>query len=290
MKDPPMLRFICLVVGIAVGTPGLAQTTEPPPVSRQQDLEERLWQVLRLDEMMPIMRDEALAEAESMQVGLFERGGDGRWIDIVSRIHKTERLERLFRQGLQKAVSAESPAAIEKALAFYQTALGKSLIGLETSARQVMLDDVAEAEAKARFAKAASHNTPRVEQITRLIEDADLVGPNVAGGMNAALAFSRGFDEGGGYLTPMTEAQMLADAWAQEPLIRAETLGWMEAYLFLAYSPLSEAELERYIVFSASSEGQTISRVLFAGFDRLFAQTSRDMGLAAAGQIEGRKL
>lgn len=290
MKDPPMLRLICLVVGLAVGLPGLAQTTETPAATEAQDLEERLWQVLRLGDLMPIMRDEALSEAEAMQGGLFERGGDGRWIDIVARIHETGRLEGLFRQGLQEAVTEESPALIDEALAFYETSLGQSLVGLETSARQVMLDKDAEAEAKARFAKAASHGVPRVEQIGRLIDEADLVGPNVAGGMNAALAFSRGFDEGGGYLTPMTDAQMLSDAWAQEPLIRAETLGWMEAYLFLAYSPLNEAELERYIEFSASPAGRTLAQVLFAGFDELFAQTSHDMGLAAAGQIEGRKL
>ncbi|RNF36320.1 DUF2059 domain-containing protein [Paracoccus methylarcula] len=290
MKGAPMLRLICLVAGLAIGLPGLAQTTEAPSVAQEQELEIRLWRVLRLGDLMPIMRDEALAEAEVMRESLFERGGDDRWLDIVARIHETGRLERLLRRGLQEAMATEPPALIEEALAFYETSLGQRLIGLETSARQVMLDSDAEALAKTRFAKAASHGIPRVEQIGRLIEKADLVGPNVAGGMNAALAFSRGFDEGGGYLAPMTEAQMLSDAWAQEPLIRAETLGWMEAYLFLAYSPLNDAELERYTTFSASPAGRTLAHVLFAGFDRLLAQTSRDMGLAAAGQIEGRKL
>lgn len=285
-----MLRMICLAIGFAIGMPAIAQTTETAPPAEEQMLDTRLWQVLQLEDLMPIIREEALEEARAMQGTLFQRGGDSRWIDIVGRIHQTQRLERVFRKGLRDALAAEPADLIDEALAFYETSLGQRMIGLETSARQAMLDNDAEAEAKAHFAKAASYDVPRIEQINRLIEKADLVGPNVAGGMNAALAFSRGFKEGGGYLTPMTEAQMLSDAWAQEPLIRAETLGWMEAYLFLAYSPLNDAELEHYIEFSASPAGQRLSAVLFAGFDRLFARTSHDMGLAAAGQIEGRKL
>lgn len=285
-----MFRTICLVAALMLGQPGFAQGPDLPMSTEVAAQEEQLWQVLQLAELMPIMQDEARAEAETMEATMFERGGDGRWIEIVAEIHDPKRLEGLFRAGLAKALADVPADRIAEALDFYQTALGQRLVGLETSARVVMLDPDAEVDAKASFATAASRADPRADQIRRLIDDADLVDPNVAGGMNAALAFARGFDDGGGYPMPMTEAQMLTDVWSQEPAIRAETLGWMEAYLFLAYSPLTDDEVEAYIRFAASPGGRVLSEVLFQAFDAQFVQTSRDMGFAAAGQLTGREL
>lgn len=285
-----MLRMIFLAVGIAAGLPAMVHANRTAPAAETQTLQARLWQVLQLGDLMPVIRNEALAEAVKMQDSLFQRGGDNRWEQIVAHIHETGRLEQLLRDGLQEAVADEQAALIEEALAFYETALGQRLIGLEVSAREVILDTQAEADAKANYAHAAAMDLPRIAQIGQLIDKADLIGPNVAGGMNAALAFSRGFNEGGGYPMPMSEAQMLSDAWAHEPLLRARTLGWMEAYLFLAYSPLSDAELDRYIEFASSSAGRALADTLFGGFDKLFEWTSYEMGLAAAGQIQGRRL
>ncbi|RJE83106.1 DUF2059 domain-containing protein [Paracoccus onubensis] len=285
-----MLRMIFLAVGIAAGLPAMVHANRSAPVAEVQTLQARLWQVLQLGDLMPIIRKEALTEAVKMQDSLFQRGGDNRWEQIVAQIHETGRLEQLLRDGLQEAVADEQAALIEEALAFYETSLGQRLIGLETSAREVILDMEAEADAKANYAHAAGMELPRIAQIKRLIDKADLIAPNVAGGMNAALAFSRGFNEGGGYPMPMSEAQMLSDAWAHEASLRAETLDWMEAYLFLAYSPLSDAELDRYIEFAGSSAGQALADTLFGGFDKLFEWTSYEMGLAAAGQIQGRRL
>ncbi len=285
-----MLRMFFLAVGIAAGLPAMVHANRTVPTAEAQTLQARLWQVLHLDDLMPVIRNEALAEAVKMRDSLFQRGGDNRWKQIVAHIHETGRLEQLLRDGLQEAVADEHAALIEEALAFYETALGHRLIGLEISAREVILDMEAEADAKANYAHAATMELPRIAQIGQLIDKADLIGPNVAGGMNAALAFSRGFNEGGGYPMPMSEAQMLSDAWAHEPLLRARTLGWMEAYLFLAYSPLSDAELDRYIEFASSYAGRALADTLFGGFDKLFEWTSYEMGLAAAGQIQGRRL
>lgn len=286
--------FRCLVLAMLLAFPftgpgwpqaGLQATEEPSEASLDQ-----LWDTLQLGALMPILRDEALAEANVMQDSLFQRGGTGNWLGEVARIHDPARLEGVFRAGLRTALMQMDKAQVAAALDFYRQPTGQRLISLESSARVALLDPDTEALARETFAEAASQGAPRVARIGRLIDAADLVGPNVAGGLNAAIAFSQGFSQGGGFDMPLTEEQMLADAWGQAAMIEAETLQWMEAYLTLAYSPLSDAELEGYIGFARSPQGRALSAVLFAGFDALFRQTSYELGLAAAGQLQGREL
>lgn len=296
-----MIRTLCLALSLLAAAPVAAQPQagrHPEPPARSdvrrdpatEAMAARLWSVLHLADLMPILRDEAMAEAEAMESEMFEGGEAAGWQDAVAAIHAPDRLQQLFRTAAAEAVPAATAPRVGAAIDFYAGDLGQRLIGLETSARQAMLDPETEDAARQRFSEAASREDPRVAQITRLIDEADLIGPNVAGGLNAAVAFSQGFAEGGGFDMPLSESQMLADAWTQEPGIHAETLGWMEAYLLLAYSPLSDAELDRYIRFAGSDAGQALSGVLFAGFDALFLQTSRDLGRAAARQLQGRAL
>lgn len=290
-----MIRTLCLLAALLTGHQATAQEQAAPtaPQATPQVPTERgvrLWQALGLAELMPVLRDEALAEAAEMQSGMFEGGASIGWIDTVAQIHDPSRLETLFRAALSRSLQPGGDPAIDAALDFYEGDLGRRLVALETTARQAMLDPDTEAAARDSFAEAASRGDLRVAQIQRLIDEADLIGPNVAGGMNAAVAFSQGFEEGGGFDMPMSEAQILADAWSQEAEMRAATIGWMEAYLMLAYSPLGDDDLETYIAFAGSDAGQALSALLFAGFDALFWQTSRDLGLAAAGQMQGRDL
>ena len=289
-----MLRTLAIVLALAAPgalpaqpTTSIQSQSHGGPVAPMVD---RLWNTLDLDALMPILREEAVSEASEMQQNLFQRGGTGGWTRQVASIHDPARLKRVFRDGLQAAWPRSNEALIEGALTFYRSDLGRRLIGLETTARRAMLDADAEDAAREAFAAAASREEPRVAQIWRLIDEADLIGPNVAGGMNAAVAFSEGFAEGGGFDMPMSDEQILRDAWDHEAELRSQTMGWMEAYLLLAYSPLSDAELDEYIAFASSDEGKALSALMFSGFDALFAQTSRDLGLAAAGQMRGREL
>ncbi len=292
LKGAIMLRrlAIAILLTLPFAYPVAAPAGPPATAEKFEARLDHLWETLQLGDLMPILRDEVLAEMQGMQEDLFLRGGTGNWLAEVARIHDPVRLEELFRTGLGAALEQADEARMTGALDFYRQPLGRRLIALENSARVAMLDPDTDAQARAAFAAAAHRGAPRVAQIARLIDRADLIEPNVAGGLNAAIAFSQGFGQGGGFDMPPTEGQMLADAWNQEAGIRVETQSWLEAYLTLAYSPLSDDELERYILFVASPEGRALSAVMFAGFEALFWQTSFDLGLAAAGQLQGRKL
>ena len=289
-----MLRS--LAIALVLVFPALAQARPVTIIQSESHggaaapLTERLWNTMELESLMPILRDEAVAEAEDMQADLFKRGGTSGWLDQVVRIHDPDRLESLFREGLEAARENADRGRIEDALTFYRSDLGRRLVGLENSARRTMLDADAEAAAREALSAAAARDDPRVARIRRLIDEAQLIGPNVAGGMNAAMAFSEGFAEGEGFDMPMNAERMLRDTWRQEEEIRAQTTEWMESYLLLAYSPLSDADLDRYIVFAGSAGGKALSGLMFAGFDAVFRKTSYELGLAAAGQMRGRQL
>lgn len=283
-----MLRFLCLCLLLAWGQPGQAQPR--PPVPQHQQIAPILWDVMRMDQLAPILRDEAVAEATEMAAAMFPRGGTGQWQARVAAIHAPARIRALFLRGVTDAMPATDLAVLQRGLAFYRTGLGRKLLSLEATARVAMLDADVDAAARNAWARAQQRPTPRAARIARLIETADLIEPNVAGGLNASIAFARGFQAGGGFPMPMTEDQIIADAWAEEPRLRADTESWIGAYLFLAYSRLSDAELDLYTAYAASDGGRALSRAMFAGFDRVFAQTSHDMGLAAAAELRGRQL
>jgi hypothetical protein len=108
--------------------------------------------------------------------------------------------------------------------------------------------------------------------------------------LNASLAFYQGMAEVAAFQEAMPEDQMLADVWAQEPEVRAETVDWLFPYLALAYKPLSDADLAVYQDFSGSPAGQAVNAALFAAFDAVFVAVSLDLGRAAAKQMQGQEL
>lgn len=284
-----MLRTLSLCAALLLANGALAQPSVQPPV-QASDLAQRVWRVMEMEQMMPILRDEALAESEGMAEMLFLDGGTDVWRDQVGAIHDPLRMQEMFVEGMTKAAPSMNGERIEDALDFYETDLGKRIMGLEVSSRIAFLDKAVEQDARDTYAREAGIGSPLAGQIDRLIEAGDLVDPNVVGALNAVIAFSNGFNDGGGYPMPMSEDQILSDAWAQEPQVRQDTVDWMSAYLMLTYSPLSDDEMEEFIDFAQTEQAMALAGLLFAGFDHAFRQTSYELGLAAAGQLGGRKL
>lgn len=286
-----MLIILGLMAGLSLPAPDAPPDTMMPVQAVQAqpaDLADQMWQVLDLADLMPVLQQEATDEARRMDAdGLV--GGAGRpWADVVNDIHDPVRLEGLFRNGVAEAADRVDHDLIVRALDFQQSDLGQRVVALEISARRAMLEAGVEDDARQAFRRA--EDQPRARLIRRMIADADLVSPNVAGGLNASIAFSRGFAQGKGFDMAPTDPQMLADAWAQRDQIEVEATAWLEGFLMLAYAPMTDDEVARYGAHVASDEGQALSQLLFAGFDRAFGRTSFDMGLAAAQRLQGRQL
>lgn len=285
-----MLTALGLLIVLVAPAP--AVTLDAPLIAIQlaQDPQDRLWQALDLGELMPVLRDEAVDEAGRLEAEGMIAGAGRPWGDVVAGIHDPDRMERLFREGLAQGVDRADARLIDRALRFHESPLGRRIVDLEVSARSALAEPGIDDSARAAFAGAIIAGDPRAQRIRALIREADLVAPNVAGGLNAALAFTRGYADGGGYDMAPDSQQMGRDAWAQRAQIEADATAWLEAFLLMAYAPLTDADLAAYRDHVLSPEGRALSELLFAGFDRVFVQTSYDMGVAAALRGTGQAL
>jgi len=246
-----------------------------------------LYEALGLPEVVAIMREEGQRYGASVEDQMFPGGGGPAWQAAVSAIYDAGDMDAVVRRRMADAMPE---AAVEAGEEFFGSDRGRRIVGLEVSARRALLDPDVEAEARAAAEAMRQDNDPRADLVGRFAEANQLVDQNVAGALNANLAFYRGLDAGGAFPRGMSETEMLAEVWGQEPEVRADTEDWVYSYLLLAYAPLSEDDLEAYIAFSETEAGRALNRALFGAFDGMFTGISRDLGLAAARFISSERL
>ena len=266
-----MLRRTCLglIAGLFLAVPSFADPVDD------------LVKVLKLPQLFEVLRAEGLGYGAELEADLFPGAGGARWKERVEAIHDAGRMTVLAEQELRRSLGAET-GSVKRMLAFFGSEGGQRIIELELAARRAFLDAGLREAAEERFHRLERDHAPRLGQIRALVEINDLIEQNVAGGLNASLAFYRGMLAGGGIDGSLPEDEMMADLWAQEPAIREETLAWVFPYLTLAYQPLSDAELQGYIDFSAGPEGQQLNTALFSAFEVVFGGVSEALGRSAA--------
>ena len=252
-----------------------------------------LLRALDMPGMIAVMRDEGLAYGLDLETGLFGAPGDvepianARWRAEVARIYDADRMT----SALTSALDAELPPdLVPEMTAFFTTPLGKRIVALEISARKALLDQEVEDASRAALDKMRADRHPRLAVLGAFIAAGDLLEANVAGALNANLAFYQGMLDGVAFPDPVGQDQAIADVWAQETEIRTETEHWLYSYLGMAYQPLSDADLDAYVAFSAGAAGKALNRALFAAFDTMFTGISRDLGLGAARYLSGQDI
>ncbi len=233
--------------------------------------------LLRLDEIIAVMRDEGLAGAADLDgTMLGGRGGDF-WRAEAGRIYDPERMSQEVRQALSERLTDQQRTEI---LAFYDTERGRRILALETAARVAIADPAVEEAARARYAELRGSGDETLARISRFIEVNDLIERNVAGTTVSNLQFYRGMIEGGS--KGMDEQTILDRVRAQQDELRRDTTGWVYGFLLMAYSPLSADDMSSYIAFSKSPAGQALNDALFVGFDTMFSNISFALGRGVA--------
>jgi Uncharacterized protein conserved in bacteria (DUF2059) len=280
----PRLAFAAF---LAFAAPALAETVVEQPAATVSIA--RLGEVMQLDELFEVLRDEGVAHGATMEADMFPSGGGDAWTAAVSDIYDVRVLRARFNEALQ-AELASHPEAMAEIIAFFASDLGQRIVSLEIDARRAFLDTATEEAARVAADEQASSRDFKVDLIRRMIEAADLLEMNVAGAMSGNLAFMQGMSLTGVYGTAMPEDQMLSDVWAQEEQTRADTSSWLYAYLGLAYDPLTEAEFQAYIDFAESPAGRRLNAALFVAFDKVFLKVSFDLGRAAGTAMQGRDI
>ena len=248
---------------------------------------ERLYDLLGSDDIIAVMVEEGVLYGDTLRRDLFPGRGGARWDATVARIYDPAAMRRVVLAGMDGALSDADIGLLE---AFFETERGARIIQLEVGARRAMLDDSIEASAEEAYMSRRANPDEMYDQVAEFIDVNDLVETNVVGGMNANTAFYLGLSDGGAFDPPMSQDDILRDVWSQEPEIREDTTIWVFSYLLLAYAPLEEGDLAAYIALSKSAEGRALNRAIFAGYDALFVDISRALGLAAAQFMAGEEL
>lgn len=238
-------------------------------------------------EIIQIMRKEGLDYGEMINSDLLGDTGGAKWRALVSDIYDAELMTSAVQAAFVRSISEEDAAA---ALSFFSSDAGKTIIGLEVSARRAMLDDAVEAAANDAAAIAAADQTDRQKAIETFVVANDLIETNVVGAMNSNYAFYLGMMDGGALQGELTEDQILSDVWSQEADIRQTTGEWVYSFLTLAYQPLSDADMAAYIAFSETPAGRALNNAYFAAYDDLFNNISRALGYGAAQAMTGSDL
>lgn len=258
-----------------------------PALAQPDDQVARLSSLLRLPEVIAVMRLEGLGYGKTLEEQLFPGKGGADWANTVAALYDPAKLEAAF----DKRLRAELPGAdLPAILAFFDSPRGRRIVPLEISARRALLEPDVKKSAQALLAAMIESDDPKLAQITAFAEANDLVEQNVAATMNANTAFYRGLVAGRAKGFEMTEAQILAEVAGQEDSIRNETQDWLMPYLALAYQPLSLEDLAAYTDFSKTGPGRALNAALFSAFGGTFDGISEGLGRAAARFLSGPAL
>lgn len=275
------LRPLALLAALILTVPATeARTVTAPEVSA----------ALRLPELMAVMRDEGVDYGSELADQLFPDGDSARWQQIVAEIYASSAIQSRFDDVFAEQLAA-APQDLPVILDFFTGELGARIVGLEIEARRAMLDPASEEAARLGWSALEDSNRGRLRDLRRFEQANNLIEENVAGTMNANLAFYRGLNDGGAFAGErMDEGEILREVQGQEQQVRQETVEWLMPFLALAYHPLSDAELDDYIAFSQTSAGQTLNAALFAAYGAVYAQISRELGLAAGRVLAGQDI
>lgn len=289
-----LLRSTVIVVLALFAAQPIRAQSDPQPApaqvqAPQGDRIARLGDILQIGEEIEIMCAEGIDYGDTLEADLFPGQGGANWRRAVAAIYDAGRMRAVFDTTLAAQLTG-SEAELDAVEAFFTSERGQRILALELEARRALRDEATEEAARAAAEDMAAKDDPRLALIRRFSAVNDLVELNVSGGLNANLAFYKGMAEGGAFGEDVTEDMMLADVWAQEADLRKETEDWLFPYLSLAYRPLSDEDMQAYFDFSQTDAGQKMNAAVFAAFDAVFVGLSRDLGLAAAKQMQGEDI
>lgn len=269
----------------------IAETATGNPAISAEDRDgvAKLIATMQIDGVIDVLRMEGVDYGASIEDEMFPGAGGASWQATVAGIYDATMMKSVFAAKLTDELSGQGAEAA-KMEAFFASPLGQRVLALELGARRALQDDAAEAAAQLAWDDLEAKGGARADLLRRFAEVNDLIESNVMGALNSNLAFYRGMAGTGAFAGEMSEEQMLSDVWAQEPDIRQQTEEWVYPYLTLAYSSLTDEELEQYADFSASPAGRLLNSALFAAFGAVFVPVSQALGAAAALQMKGQDI
>ena len=265
-----------LVLGLALVAPG-------GPVAAQEARDaDALFDLLRMPETVQIMAEEGIASGSELAVDLGLPEDDPAFLAAVAGVYDAARMEAEARATFVSALEGQDLGPL---FDYFGSEGGAVILELDISARRAIMDEDVERIAKENAAVAFADETPRADQIARLVEATDMVELNVAAGMNSNLAYYMGMLDSGAFAGQMTVEDVLTEVLNGEESLRGTMTEWAHAFLFLAYGPLSDEDLESLIAIAQTREYRLVNAALFRAFDDVLEPIARELG-----RISGRTM
>ena len=256
-----------------------------PVFAGASEASDKLLTALGMEKMVELMRQEGLSYAVELGDEMLPGGYSQRWGDVVARVYNTDAMEISVRRGFAKGLEGVDITALE---AFFYSPRGARIVALEISAREAMMDEAIEDEAKAKARAFERAGDDAFVLVDEFVKAGDLLEANVVGALNSNIQFYRGLVDGGAF--ELSEAEILADVWDQEDETREETREWLYGFLIMAYTPLEPGALEAYTELSQTKAGKALTAALFEGFDSMYGDISYALGLAAAREMQAEEI
>lgn len=271
-----VVLFVLAVFGTT--TVGWAGSSDTGSVTQSEPNDyDRLWSLLRLNDLLEIMHEEGANMALEADVDLLGHPGGEPWRKRVQAIYDFGRLKTDAEVAMEAALDA---GHLDALCDFYESDDIQSIVDLEITARRAFLD--ADVEERARSAWLSGRAlTPHEDAILRFVEVNDLVERNVMGALNSNYAFLRAMTDA--HPVPaekLTEQEILFEVWSQEVEIRRDTSEWLYAFLSTAYGPVSQNVLDDYVAFSETEAGHALNHAMFEALDQIYIRLSADLGRA----------
>lgn len=277
----PILAAAAVFCALAVGGVMSAAWAAPrgaasaePSVAESYD---KLWSLLRLNDLLDIMHEEGATMALEADVDLLGHPGGAPWRRRVQSIYDADRMRSEAEAAMEAALDATH---LDTLCEFYASDDMQSVVDLEITARRAFLDSDVEDRARSAWLSGRAL-TPREDAILRFVEVNDLVERNVMGALNSNYAFLRAMTDAHPIPSEkLTEQEILFEVWSQEVEIRRDTSEWLFAFLSTAYGPVSQEVLEDYVDFSGTEAGHALNHAMFEALDQLYIRLSADLGRA----------
>ncbi len=253
----------------------------------QQSSASALFEVMKLGKIISVMREEGLAYGASLGDEMMPGRSIPEWPSEVARVYDQDKMIDGMRDAFVATLGDRDMGPL---VAFFESDLGQDIVELEYSARVAFIDEAIEEGAISQYQDREAEDDPMLVAVKSFVATNDYVEANVAGALNSNFAFYTGMIDGGALSSRMSESDILADVWAQEPEIRANTEEWLYSYLLMAYQPLGVEGLNAYEQIMATAEGRAMNAALFESFDQMYVAISRELGQSVAGYMLAEEL
>jgi len=249
------------------------------------DIYQELYAALHMDEVVAVMRQEGLEEAETTAEMYLKNSVRNNFDSAVDALYAEASIKRQLLKGLRAALAK---ADAELALDFYRTSLGVLVGQLETTGRVAISNDAVEEMAISIAQDALQAKDERAEILQSAAEEMGLTEYNLSGAFAARFAFLSGLaeaDELG-----INQDQIIELIARDKDSLRAEIDKWVLGYVYMAYRPLSDTELSDYLAFQMSSIGKALNQALFESFNAVSIHNAGQLGKLLATALQARDL